>query len=100
MNDDEHEFTLACKQAMAECRSLGYVPSVWIRMVEQHGAVETARRLIMSGDLQDGLMRLLSLGRLDLTVEHHVLDERWHELFTDRERELAKWRLEVAQLDR
>lgn len=82
---------------MAECRSLGYVPSVWIRMVEQHGAVETTRHIIMSGDLQDGLLRLLSLGRIDLTIEQQVLDERWHELFTDQKREVAHWRLEEEQ---
>ena len=76
MTDDEHEFTIACKRAMAECRSLGYVPSIWIRMVDEHGAVETARRLVMSGDLQDGLLKLLRLGRADLTIEHAVLEER------------------------
>lgn len=100
MTDDEHEFTIACKRAIAECRSLGYVPSIWIRMVEEHGAVETARRLVMSGDLQDGLLRLLRLGRVDLTVEHAVLEERWHDLFTDKIREAARWRLEIAQRER
>lgn len=69
-------------------------------MVEEHGAVETARRLIKSGDLQDGLLRLLRLSRVDLTVEHAVLDVRWHDLFTDDEREAARWRLGVAQGER
>lgn len=69
-------------------------------MVEEHGGVVTARRLIKSGDMQAGLLRLLSLSRVDLTVEHSVLDERWHELFTDEERDLARWRLAVAQGER
>ena len=100
MTDDEQEFTLACKRAIAECRTLGYNPSVWTRTVEEHGGVVTARRLIKSGDMQAGLLRLLSLGRVDLTVEHAVLDERWHDLFTDEERDLARWRLEIAQRQR
>ena len=66
-------------------------------MVDEHGAVETARRLVMSGDLQDGLLKLLRLGRADLTIEHSVLEERWHDLFTDEEREVARWRLKIAQ---
>lgn len=100
MTEDEQEFTLACKRAIAECRKLGYNPSIWNRMVEEHGGVVTARRLIKSGDMQTGLRKLLSLGRLELTVEHAVLDERWHDLFTDEERDLARWRLEVAQGER
>ncbi len=100
MTDDEHEFTLACKRAIAECRTLGYNPSIWTRMVEEHGGVVTARRLIKSGDMHAGLLRLLSLSRVDLTVEHAVLDERWHDLFTDEERDLARWRLEVAHRER
>lgn len=66
-------------------------------MIEEHGAVETARRLITSGDLQDGLFKLLRLGRIDLTVEYAVLDKRWQDLFTDDLREAARWRLEEAQ---
>ena len=66
-------------------------------MIESHGAVETAKRLVMSGDLQDGFLRLLKLGRADLTIEHAVLDERWQELFSDEQREVARWRLEVAR---
>lgn len=100
MTDDEREFTNACQLAMIECRKLGYNPLIWMRMVNEYGAIVTARRLIMSGDMQAGLLRLLSLSRVDLTVEHAVLDERWHDLFTDEERDLARWRLEVAQGER
>jgi hypothetical protein len=97
MTDDEQEFTNACKRSIDECRKLGYIPSIWIRMINEHGAVETARRLIKSGDLQDGLLKLLNYGRVDLTVEQAVIDERWHNLFTDEERDAARWRLGIAQ---
>ena len=38
-------------------------------MIHSHGAVETARRLVMSGDMQDGFLRLLKLGHSELTIE-------------------------------
>ena len=100
MTEDEREFTIACQNAMAECRKIGYNPSIWARMVNEHGAVVTARKLITSGDMQAGLLRLISLGRIDLTIEHAVLDEHWRDLFTDEERDLARWRLEVAQREK
>jgi hypothetical protein len=96
----QQEFHVACERATAECRQLGYVPSAWIGMIERHGAVEAAKRLLVSGDLQPGLLRLLRLGRSDLTIEHAVLQDRWLELFNDQDRELAQWRLAQAEAAR
>lgn len=96
----EVEFQIACEAAVRECRRPGYVPRAWIAMMERHGAVGAAKRLIASGDLQAGLLRLLNLGRADLTVEHAVLHERWHELFDDQDRENAAWRLCQAHGER
>ena len=93
----EAEFHAACEDAVAECRALGYAPTAWVAMVEPHGAVGAAKRLLISGDIQPGLLRLLKLGRPDLTVEHAVLLDRWHELFDDMDRELATWRLAQAR---
>jgi hypothetical protein len=97
---DGEGFALACEKAIAECRRLGYVPQAWIAMVERHGAVEASKKLLVNGDIQTGLLRLLRLGRADLTVEHAVLEERWQYLFDDQDRELARWRLEQANAER
>lgn len=70
---DEEEFALACEEAIAECRRLRYVPQAWIAMVERHGAVDASKKLLVNGDIQTGLLRLLRLGRADLTVEHATL---------------------------
>lgn len=69
-------------------------------MIAEHGAVSTAKRLIKTGDIQSGLLRLLTLGRPDLTIESIVINNKWQEIFTDDERELARWRLEAAQAQR
>jgi hypothetical protein len=76
------------------------MPSAWISMMQSHGAVAAAKRLLVSGDLQPGLLRLLRLSRPDLTIEHAVLEPRWADLFDDQDRELAQWRLTQAQADR
>ena len=56
-----------------------------------------AQRLLLSGDVQSGFEKLISMGRADLTVEQAVLEERWAELFTDAERAAARWRLEQGR---
>lgn len=97
---DEEQFAIACEAAIAECRRLGCVPQAWIAMAERHGAVEASKKLLVNGDIQTGLLRLLRLGRSDLTVEHAVLEERWSDMFNDQDRELARWRLEQANAER
>lgn len=93
----EEEFHGACEAAVQECRALGYTPTAWIGMMQRYGGVVAAKRLLVSGDLQPGLLRLLKLGRIDLTVEHVVRLDRWYDLFNDQDRELATWRLEQAK---
>lgn len=66
-------------------------------MIQDHGAVEAARRLVTSGDFQDGFLKLIQLGRVDLTFENILLGEQWNELFDEQVRGVAKWRLETAQ---
>jgi hypothetical protein len=46
-------------------------------------AAAAARRLLVSGDIQGGFERLIRMGRADLTVEHAVLQPRWHDIFED-----------------
>lgn len=93
----EDDFHRACVAAVEECRQLGYVPTAWIGMMNgPGGAAAAARRLLVNGDIQSGFERLIRLGRVDLTVEHAVLQERWSELFGEQHREAARWRLEQA----
>jgi|SRR5215213_3234969 len=94
----EAEFEQACWRAVEECRELGYVPTVWISMMNgPGGAVAAARRLLANGDVQSGFERLIRMGRQDLTVEHAALDPRWSDLFDEAHRDAARWRLEQAR---
>lgn len=98
--DLESEFQVASEQAISECRSLGYTPTVWISMLRQVGAAEAARRLLVSGDIQSGFSRLIRLGRPELTIEWAALDPRWERLFTEQHRDAARWRLQQAGVER
>jgi hypothetical protein len=69
----------------------GYNAMRFLKMLGEHGGVETARRLLPH--MSDGFTELWQRNRLDLTVESLVLQARWHDLFSDDEREVARRRL-------
>jgi hypothetical protein len=95
----EEQFQEACEQAVAECRTLGYVPTAWISMMRAPGGARAAAcRLLVGGDIQSGFERLIKMGRADLTVEQAVLESRWYPLFEERHREAARWRLTQASV--
>ena len=52
---------------------LGYRPTRFLEMVREEGGLATAHGLLAADKIHDGLAQLYLLGRLDLTVEHHVL---------------------------
>jgi hypothetical protein len=98
---DEAAYEQATWEAIAECRHLTppYEPTAWIAMVHRWGAAEAARRLLISGDIQDGFRRLIAAGRHDLTVEWSALQPRWNAIFGAPHQEAARWRLRQAGIN-
>lgn len=90
------EFEEASRAAVAECKSFDYHPTIWVAMMDELGAVEAAKRLLVSPDVQSGFERLAKQGRVDLTIEFAVLNPKWERLFKPAEREAAWWRLQQA----
>jgi len=78
------------RKARAEA---GYNAAIFLRMLYDHGGLETARRLLAERNVSDGFTALWQAGRLDLTVEAQVLRPEYAELFTSRERRTARDRL-------
>lgn len=72
-----------------ECK---YNANYFIQMVQERGAVQAAKDLVRASreKFSDGLVTLWECGRLDLSIEQMVQDERWRPLFTDEEREIAR----------
>ena len=94
MTDVKHRFGEAMFAIYREAKDIGYTPSIFLRMLYDKGALQTARQLINALQPSDGYTRLWELGRLDLSVEAVVHDNtEWHGLFTPDEIQRCEKRL-------
>lgn len=94
MTDLEARFHLEMidiyKNAKDECR---YNATRFLQMLSDRGGLATARVLLATSAPSDGFTVLWECGRLDLTVEAHVLKPEFAALFTEDERTVARRRL-------
>ncbi|MFF5218787.1 caspase domain-containing protein [Micromonospora sp. NPDC000442] len=74
-------------------KEAGYNAAYFLQMVQEVGGLEAARRLIRAGSVSSGFTALWEKGRLDLSVEAVVLQDRFAGLFTDEELDIARNRL-------
>jgi hypothetical protein len=80
------------KRAKSEA---GYNATIFLKMLNDRGGLDTAKYLINSPRESDGYAALYLRHRLDLTVEAMVVENtRWHGLFTSEELMKARARLE------
>jgi hypothetical protein len=56
-------------------RELGYTATRFIQMVSDRGGLAAARQLLWSDQISGGFETLRQHGRLDLSVEAHVLKD-------------------------
>jgi hypothetical protein len=78
------------EKALQQCH---YNAHIFRGMVEEHGGLETARRLLHSPATQYGFEKLWECGCLNITMEYQVIQERWATLFTPEEIQIARKRL-------
>ena len=71
----------------------GYNATRYLKMLQEHGGINTAKILLHANHVSDGYTALWERGRLDLTVEALILKEKWFSLFSETEREIARKRL-------
>jgi hypothetical protein len=64
------------------------------QMIDEFGAVETAKRLLASREVQTGLMKLWELRSLDKSMEALVVQPCFHPLFCNEQIEEARSRLD------
>lgn len=93
----ERAFDRAMRSACDEAAEAGYYPTRFLEKLERIGAVPYAKELVRSGELEAGLKRLNEMKRLDLSIEHLVVDSRFRELFSEEERDAAQWRLDQVR---
>ncbi|MCF6113386.1 hypothetical protein [Mesorhizobium muleiense] len=96
MNNDNEPFDQAMFRIYETAKSeAGYTASVFLGMLGRQGGVLTAKQLINGTKPSDGYTALYERGRLDLTVEALVVEnKKWHSLFSAEELARAKKRLQ------
>jgi hypothetical protein len=90
----EDEFHAAMITTYEEGEKRGYHPTYFMQMLQQHGGVETAKRLLGKQEIQSGLMKLYELGLLDSSMETYVIKDHFQPLFTEEEINEARRRLD------
>ena len=93
------EFHQAVLETLAVAGPLGYGAGRFRQMISEHGGHGTAKILLRAKPNEPhiayGLGKLSELGILDYSMEHLALQEKWAPLFTDRDREVARNRLDA-----
>ena len=88
----------AVDTAVDKSKALGYNPVRFRKMRAQYGTVETIRRLLAKPDVSDGFVKLMEMGRLDLSVEAIAL--RFPDFFSEAELALCRDRLQGHEATR
>lgn len=90
------EFDADMRSILDREAEVGLCSTRFRQMVEQYGGLEAAKRLLQP-DRQlppDTFSFLRRIGRLDLTMESYVVQDKYRSLFSDEERQIAQWRLD------
>lgn len=91
------EFEQEIRESIEESARIGYHPSRFIKMLQDSDAISVAKKIVASGELQDGFKKLKALDRLDLALESIMLKPEFSKLFTKQELKAAKWRLDQVK---
>jgi hypothetical protein len=76
------------RRAKAEA---GYTATIFLRMLDQRGGVETAKFLLRESQVSSGFVALWERKRLDLTVEAQLLaNPQYWPLFEERDLDTAR----------
>jgi len=92
----EEQLTAALRGTYEAARERGYTATYFLQMLEEHGGLETARRLLAKPEAQQGLFELWERDLLGESMEAVILQERFQSLFT--EGELAEARRRLSEL--
>lgn len=74
-------------------KELKYNANRFLQMISCDGGLQTAKKLIAKKESAEGFEVLWLNGRLELSVEAHVLRPEYRELFTEEERNICSERL-------
>lgn len=87
-------FDRVIRESIAEAQRIGCISDAFVTMIAQEHPVEVAKKLVLSGASQEGFKRAMEIHRKDITVEYTMLIPKFKVLFTEKELEAARWRLD------
>ena len=90
----EDELTNELRGTYEAARKRGYAATYFLQMLQEHGGVETAKRLLAKSEPQTGLFELWQLNLLHESMEAVVMQDKFQPLFTEVELAEAHRRLE------
>jgi hypothetical protein len=80
-------------ESIQQSQAKGYHPTEFIAMRDRHGTVPAMERLVESGHIQSGFLRLKKLGMAEMwSVEAGIL--KFSDRFTRKARDCAQFRLD------
>jgi hypothetical protein len=90
-------FQERCRDLIAQIRTMGFEPHVWVDMINDLGATTAAKRILAARMPLVATRWLIDQDRPDLTLEHEIIEMRWADLFDDDDRSEAQRRLQIPQ---
>jgi len=90
----EIAFEERLRDSIRQSIRLGYNPIRITEMLNRYGGKGTAERLVRSGEIQDGIRRIVAMGYPKLSVESIMLEPEFKPLFTEADLAAARWRLD------
>ena len=90
-------FQERCRDLVAQIRTMGFEPHVWVDMINDLGVTLAAKRILAANMPLAATRWLIDQGRPELTMEHEIIEMRWADLFDDDERSEARRRLEIPR---
>ena len=88
------DFEQRLRDAIRASIALGYNPTRFTNMLDAYGGVGVAKRLVASGELQDGIKKIVAMGHPELSMESIMLEAQFATLFARGELAAARWRLD------
>ena len=96
----EIEFNRNVARNIDELKSLlNYRPTRFIQMVANSGGLQAVKQLLRGSDASDGFTKLWEAKRLDLSMEALAVLPNYSNLFTNDEKDKARYRLEAYGFD-
>jgi hypothetical protein len=70
-------FQERCRDLVAQIRTMGFEPHIWVDMINDLGATTAAKRILAANMPLVATRWLIDQGRPELTMEHEIIDVRW-----------------------